>query len=105
MEGESEVDIGTWIWKGFASLALITCSGLFSGLTLGLLGQDITQLHVYAASGSESEQRNAKKMLPVRKRVCMHGCYSSASRGVGNSGCGGSVQSVGMTKCYHAQSW
>mmetsp|Transcript_22001 Transcript_22001/g.39570 ORF Transcript_22001/g.39570 Transcript_22001/m.39570 type:complete len:524 (-) Transcript_22001:1762-3333(-) len=68
MEGGSDVGIGTWIWKGCASLGLISCSGLFSGLTLGVLGQDITQLHVYAASGSESEQRNAKKMLPVRKK-------------------------------------
>ena len=54
-------------WKALISLVFIVFSGIFSGLTLGLMGQDITQLTVLAESGEEKEKRRAKKILPVRK--------------------------------------
>lgn len=43
-------------------------SGLFSGLTLGLLSLDIKQLEIVIASGTEDEQKYALRILPTRRQ-------------------------------------
>ncbi|EFA80848.1 Ancient conserved domain protein 2 [Heterostelium album PN500] len=45
-----------------------TLSGLFAGLTLGIMSLDITGLEIVIASGSPSESKYAKKIYPVRQR-------------------------------------
>eukprot|EP00668_Euglena_longa_P004283 GGOE01005020.1.p1 GENE.GGOE01005020.1~~GGOE01005020.1.p1 ORF type:complete len:535 (-),score=147.46 GGOE01005020.1:527-2110(-) len=55
-------------WKALISFFLICFSAIFSGLTLGLMGQDITQLTVLANSAAPCERRWANKVLPVRKK-------------------------------------
>ncbi|KNC49987.1 metal transporter CNNM4 [Thecamonas trahens ATCC 50062] len=47
-------------------LFLIVLSGLFSGLTLGLMGLDKVGLEVVMASGTPEEKRYAQKIYPVR---------------------------------------
>ncbi|CAD7941307.1 unnamed protein product [Amoebophrya sp. A120] len=46
---------------------LVIMSGLFSGLTLGLLGLDITGLDIIAHSEDKVAAANARKIIPVRK--------------------------------------
>tara|TARA_B110000305_G_C19310498_1_gene573731 strand:- start:403 stop:984 length:582 start_codon:yes stop_codon:yes gene_type:complete len=46
---------------------LVAFSGLFSGLTLGLMGLDKTGLEIVMGGGSPSEKANAKKIYPLRK--------------------------------------
>jgi len=55
-------------WKVLISVFLLLFSAVFSGLTLGLMGQDITQLTVLAESAAPKEQRRARKLLPVRRK-------------------------------------
>ncbi|GIX96956.1 metal transporter CNNM4 [Caerostris darwini] len=43
-------------------------SGHFSGLNLGLMGLDCTELRVLEKCGTESEKRYARKIYPVRKK-------------------------------------
>lgn len=52
--------------------ALILCfllllSGLFSGLNLGLMALECTELKVLEKCGTESEKKHARKIYPVRK--------------------------------------
>jgi len=47
---------------------LVLLSGLFSGLTLGLLGLDTTSLEIVAHAGSEVESQCARQILPMRRR-------------------------------------
>ena len=47
--------------------ALLALSALFSGMTLGILGLDTTELEVVADSGSPLEKRCAATILPVRR--------------------------------------
>eukprot|EP00667_Euglena_gracilis_P007205 EG_transcript_7279 len=57
-----------WAWKLSLDVGLIVLSGLFSGLTLGLLGLDTTSLQVVAEAGNEVESQRAKRILPLRRR-------------------------------------
>ena len=49
-------------------LALILLSGLFSGLTLGVLGLDVLTLKVLVESGSRLQRLCSRFILPLRKR-------------------------------------
>ena len=47
---------------------LLMLSGLFAGLTLGLLALDRTDLKILANTGTEKERSYAKTILPLRTR-------------------------------------
>ena len=48
--------------------ALLVLSGLFSGLTLGLMSLDMVSLEILAEGGDEDEREYAKKIIPVREK-------------------------------------
>lgn len=50
------------------TFVLLCFSGLFSGLTLGLMSLDVGQLELKIAGGSEDERKQAEKILPLRRR-------------------------------------
>lgn len=54
-------------------LFLVCTAGAMSGLTIGLMGLDLTQLRILEASGTESEKRYAAKIIPVvsRHHLCL----------------------------------
>jgi metal transporter CNNM len=47
---------------------LLLLSGLFSGLTLGLMSLDMVSLEILAEGGEEQERECAKKILPIRAK-------------------------------------
>lgn len=47
---------------------LLLLSGLFSGLTLGLMSLDMVSLEILAEGGDEEEKEYAKKIIPVRAK-------------------------------------
>ena len=51
-----------------AVAGLLCMSGLFSGLTLGLMSLDPQQLRVLVAGGSDVEKAQAERILPIRLR-------------------------------------
>ena len=51
-----------------SSILLVLLGGVFSGLTLGLMGQDEVHLRVLAQSGSASERRASKTVLNLLAR-------------------------------------
>lgn len=48
-----------------SSITLVLLGGVFSGLTLGLMGQDEVHLKVIAQSGSSTERKSAKTVLKL----------------------------------------
>eukprot|EP00090_Calanus_glacialis_P004996 TRINITY_DN13820_c0_g1_i1.p1 TRINITY_DN13820_c0_g1~~TRINITY_DN13820_c0_g1_i1.p1 ORF type:complete len:681 (-),score=142.26 TRINITY_DN13820_c0_g1_i1:81-1958(-) len=55
------------IWLMIVLVTLLLClSGLFSGLNLGLMALDQTELQIVVKTGTESEQADAKSIMPVR---------------------------------------
>ena len=50
------------------SVGLLLLSGMFSGLTLGLMGLEKNNLHVLAEGGEEQERKWARAILPIRER-------------------------------------
>ena len=51
------------------ALALVPITALFAGLTIGLLGLDVTALSILEHAGEDKEREYARKILPVRKQV------------------------------------
>lgn len=68
-----------WIQAIFIGLLLLM-SGLFAGLTLGLLALDRTDLKILSSTGSEREKRYANTIIPLRER----GNYLLCSLVLGN---------------------
>ena len=50
------------------SVGLLLLSGMFSGLTLGLMGLEKNNLHVLAEGGEAQERKWARTILPIRER-------------------------------------
>ncbi len=55
-----------WLQVVFIAILLLM-SGLFSGLNLGLMALDRTELKILRNTGSEKEKRYAAKVMPVRR--------------------------------------
>lgn len=65
--GGDSLDTTTLVLNLLAILVLVAFSGLFSGLTLGLLGLDLIGLEIVMEAGSEEEKKYANIIYPVRK--------------------------------------
>ena len=50
------------------SVTLLVLSGLFSGLTLGLMSLDVNSLEIVISGGSDNDKEYAEKILPIRKK-------------------------------------
>ncbi|WVQ97880.1 hypothetical protein IAU59_004996 [Kwoniella sp. CBS 9459] len=54
-----------FLWYILAIVALVLLGGVFSGLTLGLMGLDTVNLQVLALSGTPDERRQAPRVLKL----------------------------------------
>eukprot|EP01122_Echinamoeba_exundans_P016491 TRINITY_DN8375_c0_g1_i1.p1 TRINITY_DN8375_c0_g1~~TRINITY_DN8375_c0_g1_i1.p1 ORF type:complete len:494 (-),score=82.10 TRINITY_DN8375_c0_g1_i1:28-1509(-) len=69
-EEETKDDPGSGIFflHGSIVIFLVLVAGLMSGLTIGLVGLDLTMVEILARSGSAKEKKHAGKILPLIKR-------------------------------------
>ncbi|KAJ2823904.1 hypothetical protein IWW50_003578, partial [Coemansia erecta] len=69
MHEETEVpsDSGEFYVRLAICAVLVLAGGLLAGLTLGLMSLDETNLHILATSGSEQQQKYARRIQPIRK--------------------------------------
>lgn len=58
--------VGGQVLQWLVCLGLVVLSGLFSGLTLGLLGLDKTGLEIVIGGGTPEQRKHAKRLLPLR---------------------------------------
>lgn len=56
-------------WQIVIIIVCVLLSGTFSGLTLGLMSLDLTDLNVLRQSGTEREKWCAERILPVRRHA------------------------------------
>lgn len=61
---EPLTDTEYWAYM-VTSILLVVVGGVFSGLTLGLMGQDEVHLQVISQSGTSKERKNAKTVLKL----------------------------------------
>ena len=63
---EIETDVG---WRVYLDIGmcilLVLFAGMMSGLTMGLMSLDMTNLKIIAKSGDPQQQRYAKKIMPL----------------------------------------
>ncbi|CAO3638848.1 unnamed protein product [Cunninghamella blakesleeana] len=59
----AESSLLIYVFKLVAIVVLVLLGAVFAGLTLGLMGLDLTNLHVIKESGTPEEQANATKVL------------------------------------------
>jgi metal transporter CNNM len=64
----SDMSVGSFIAEWSGIVLLVCLSGLFSGLTLGLLSLDKVGLEIVIGSGSAQDSKYAKRIYPLRKR-------------------------------------
>ncbi|BFZ61287.1 cell agglutination protein Mam3 [Saitoella coloradoensis] len=62
------VDTAAFWWKVAISVVLVLAGGVFAGLTLGLMGQDVVNLKVVEASGTPLERKHAHSVLSLLER-------------------------------------
>lgn len=69
-----------------AACGLLVLSGLFSGLTLGLMSLDIRELELVITGGDSRKRRQAERILPLRKRGNLLLCTLLLGNTLVNSG-------------------
>ncbi|KAK5582440.1 hypothetical protein RB653_004025 [Dictyostelium firmibasis] len=57
-----------YFFQWISIIVLVAISGLFAGLTLGIMSLDITGLEIIIASGTAKESKYAKIIYPVRQK-------------------------------------
>ncbi|WFD44708.1 cell agglutination protein Mam3 [Malassezia psittaci] len=70
-EGDAEKQAKTILAKSLDLVmvgVLVVLGGIFAGLTLGLMGLDMVNLQVLLTSGTESERKNAAKVIRLLER-------------------------------------
>ena len=65
-EEESSGDLPLWA-QAVLVVVLLALSGMFAGLTMGIMGIDTLTLEIIADAGSEPDKTYARTLLPVRK--------------------------------------
>ncbi|CAO3609445.1 unnamed protein product [Cunninghamella blakesleeana] len=63
LEEEEEISPAGYVEKLVLVIFLVVVGGIFAGLTLGLMGLDETNLQVLVETGTDTEKKNAKKVL------------------------------------------